>query len=1249
MGWSELNGLLANPTVVVTTTSAWMEDGWLNSGTAGAVRNQVPNTSNNTFGYTITPSIDLGTGPHSFFLKFNMALTAANAAGTAVMGNDDSVMVVISTNNGQTWNRSNAIAKWHKNSGISNTGSTYFVPLAGYTGLVKLAFYIESTVNSASQGATNYDLFVDDVEITNVTPTCPDPSLAHTATPTSITVSKSYSVGTGSTFAKYYWGPAGFLNSTGGTGGTYVNFTGSNFTLNGLTPNTSYDIYVRDSCGATSFSAWVGPLNVKTPCLSTLAGTYTVNATGSGTSNFTTLSNAVQSLTSCGISAPVTFNIAAGSYTGEFTLTDFPGSTPLRTVTFNGGSPSLVTVTAPLGSGAVFTLDNAKNIAFKNMRLINTLGGVIRFINNSDSNVVEGNLIISDTTGTAVSAAVFSSASLTSPTTLGSEVDYITIKNNIIKGGYYGIALSGISTTSFDKGFLIEGNTLLKQYFYGMRLYALEDMVVKNNRFDQSRIASSYGMYVYYTRNVDIVGNFMNAGGYGLYMYYPNYQITGAIPANQITNNMLRGSTYGFYAYSLRDYNFYHNTCVGGTYGYYLSGIATVGQEIRNLNLKNNIFTGNTYPIYIVTAFTAAQNCTLDYNAYQAGTSGLAYYGAARATLAAWQTAFPALNANSAAGTVLYTSASDFHIVGAFPNDLGQPGLGVTVDIDGDQRPANGSTNPDMGADEFTPIANDAKVVALNGVGGGCGDSATTAQVVVENMGLNPITSMPVTVIMEDNNGVQTPVTVNFSGAIAPLGVQTIAVGPFNTYLGGVKNFKAYTSLANDGRANNDTVVKLNSNFYPVEPIVVQDSIDLCPSVAQVTLAAVPYTGTNYGWFTAATGGTSVAQGPTYTVPTSGQTTYWVGFESSLNNVQVGQGTSVSTSSYVTPYKTFYHDGRVQYLVLASELAALGASAGNINSMSFEVAVPVAQTLTDFTIKMGGTSVSAMTAQFLPNTAFTTVYSNPSYATVAGWNAHAFTTPFQWNGSDNVVVEVCFNNTSYTSNTSVYFHTTSFNSATDGYIDAGANSGCTPGVVVNQLGRAERPNMKFEVTSSACSPIRKPVSFVVSTDTAVANISAATETSPGQFSFASANSNGDVYTWTFGNGITATGATATTTYTAGGAFTVSLVVVDTVCGTTDSAFVVVNSTIGMEEQVVQTMRAYPNPSDGLVSIQMTGSALDGQLEVVNGLGQVVETVSVSKDSGLHTERLMLRHLAKGVYQVRLVTNEGSESVRLVLQ
>ena len=213
---------------------------------------------------------------------------------------------------------------------------------------------------------------------------------------------------------------------------------------------------------------------------------------------------------------------------------------------------------------------------------MNSAGSVIRFTNNADSNTVENNLILSDTTGTSATAAVFSTGSLTSPTTLGSEVDYITIKNNVIKGAYYGIALSGISTTVFDKGFLIEGNTLLKQYYYGMRLYGLEEMVIKNNRFDQSRISSSYGMYVYYTRNVDIEGNFMNAQGYGLYMYYPNYQITGTIPSNRIVNNMLKGNTYGFYAYSLRDYKFYHNTCVGGTYGYYLSGTTTAGQEIRN-------------------------------------------------------------------------------------------------------------------------------------------------------------------------------------------------------------------------------------------------------------------------------------------------------------------------------------------------------------------------------------------------------------------------------------------------------------------------------------------------------------------------------------------------------------------------------------------------------------------------------------------------------------------------------------------
>jgi hypothetical protein len=1248
VGWSELNGLLANPTVVVTNTSAWMEDGWLNSGTTGALRNQVPNTSNNTIGYTVTPSINLGTAPNNYMVKFDMALLAANGTTSAVMGNDDSVMVLISTNNGQTWLRSNALAKYHKNSGLSNNGTTYYVPLTNYSGLVKLAFYIESTVSSASTGATNYDIMIDNVEVTNVVPTCPAPTLSSTSTPTSVTLTWANSFGQTPAGSKIMWGPTGFMNSTTATATTIS--TTSPYTVSGLTPNTTYDFFVKDSCSATQVTSWVGPLTVKTPCLATLSGAYTVDPAGSGATNFTTLASAVGALNSCGITGPVTLNIASGAFTADLYLSDIPGSTPLKKVTFNGAPNLATTITTPLGGGAVFTLDGAKNIAIQNLRLVNTAGSVIRFTNNADSNSVENNLILSDTTGTATSAAIFSTGALTSPTTLGSEVDYITIKNNVIKGAYYGIALSGISTTSFDKGFLIEGNTLLKQYYYGMRLYGLEDVVIKNNRFDQSRITSSYGMYVYYTRNVDIEGNFMNAQGYGLYLYYPNYQITGTIPANRIVNNMLKGNTYGFYAYSLRDYKFYHNTCVGGTYGYYLSGTTTAGQEIRNLDTRNNIFTGNTYPFYQVTAFTTAQNSQVDHNAYQAGTGGLAYYGAAQASLTAWQTTAPTLNANSAAGNVLFQSATDFHIIGAFPNDLGAAGLGVNTDIDGQVRPATGSTAPDMGADEFTPVVNDAKLIEFFGVNGGCGSATTTVSVRVENLGLNAITSLPINVTVQNVAG-GAPQVVNTTAAvnIPSLGVDTITVGTINTYNGGVFNFKGYTSLPNDGRASNDTVVKNGVNFIPFEPLVSALMDTICQGQDSIVLSAIGYPGTTYAWYDTVAGGTSLATGNSAKLPTT-QNTYYVEFASVQALASVGAGTTASTSTLITPYKTFYMDGRVQYLVLASEMAAAGANPGNVNSVAFNVSVPAAQAMTDFTIKMGGTSVSAMTA-YLPNTGFTTVYTNSAYTTTAGWNVHTFTTPFLWNGSDNVVVEVCFNNASYTSNSSVLYHTTTFASAFDGYSDLATAGGCTPGAVTISSAQSNRPNMQFNVTSAACSPIRKPVSFVFNTDIANA-VYSATETTPGTFSFSAAGSNGDSYAWYFPGGIVATGATATQSFPApGGPKSVILVVLDSTCLTVDSATFTVNSTIGLDENTLgQNVYAFPNPSNGQVAIVLEGNeAFQGRMEIINAVGQVVVARSVETAAGRNEFPMDLRHLAKGVYTVRVASEVGQRQIRLVLQ
>jgi hypothetical protein len=520
----------------------------------------------------------------------------------------------------------------------------------------------------------------------------------------------------------------------------------------------------------------------------------------------------------------------------------------------------------------------------------------------------------------------------------------------------------------------------------------------------------------------------------------------------------------------------------------------------------------------------------------------------------------------------------------------------------------------------------------------------------VENLGLNAITSLPINVTVQNVAGgapqvVNTTATVN----IPSLGVDTITVGTINTYNGGVFNFKGYTSLLNDGRASNDTVLKNGVNFIPFEPLVSALMDTICQGQDSIVLSAIGYPGTIYAWYDAAVGGLQVGTGTSTKVSTS-QNTYYVEFATIQSLTAIGNGATVSTGTLITPYKTFYMDGRIQYLVQASEMAAAGALAGNINSVAFNVSVPSAQIMTNFTIKMGGTSVSALTG-YVPNTGFTTVFTNPAYTTSAGWNVHTFTTPFLWNGSDNVVVEVCFNNSAYTTNSSVLYHTTTFTSVWDGYADLATADGCNPGAITNATAQTNRPNMQFNVTSAACSPIRKPVSFVFNTDIANAAYSY-TETTPGTFSFSAAGSNGDSYAWYFPGGIVATGATATQSFPApGGPKSVILVVLDSTCLTVDSATFTVNSTIGLDENTLgQNVYAFPNPSNGQVAIVLEGNeAFQGRMEIINAVGQVVVARSVETAAGRNEFPMDLRHLAKGVYTVRVASEVGQRQIRLVLQ
>lgn len=125
------------------------------------------------------------------------------------------------------------------------------------------------------------------------------------------------------------------------------------------------------------------------------------------------------------------------------------------------------------------------------------------------------------------------------------------------------------------------------------------------------------------------------------------------------------------------------------------------------------------------------------------------------------------------------------------------------------------------------------------------------------------------------------------------------------------------------------------------------------------------------------------------------------------NNQNTTNGTGVS--AWPTPYGNSEGNARQQYLYLASELAAQGMAAGKITGLSFDlVSNNGATSYYGYTIKMGCTSNSTLTNWV---TGLSTVF-NGKTITVSnpGLQNHQFDNIYEWDGTSNLVVEICFAN-----------------------------------------------------------------------------------------------------------------------------------------------------------------------------------------------------------------------------------------------
>lgn len=550
-------------------------------------------------------------------------------------------------------------------------------------------------------------------------------------------------------------------------------FSSYNWTVNGVSvgntasikvsPNdtTDYILTVVDATTGCSASDTI-TLNVSN---TQLGGTYTVGNGG----NFPTLTAAINAFNEvCTISSPVVFELTDTAYRANETFPIIISHNPKRTAVNNltirpasGASPIIYGTVA---SNAIIQLRGADNVIIngsnnnttsRDLTIRNLSGtGVAVWIasstqKGSNNNTIQ-NVNISGSTPTSTIAGIISGGI----GSLGGEAEFSNnnnrIHNNRITSVQNALYLRGKSTSK-DLNWVIDSNvfgdtaSLSRLGFRGMLIGDASNFLISKNTISgvYSSTASTSamtGIQIAFavdsgliTRNkVSAVyqNNTTGYGAYGILLAQSSNTAKLRVSNNFVWNLRSSGSatvannSHGIVVNTGGGYGILNNTVSMTTEQVLASGVSSAllinGATTDNsLDIRNNIFNqgaavGNTYAIYSTVGDSVFAH--FDNNGLNSVGANLANIrGTNQADIVALRASMPGFNLNSVEETPVFTSANDLHIPAAtltYFESKGQTIPGLTVDIDGDQRPGpagssfGGATAYDIGADEFDGTPN---------------------------------------------------------------------------------------------------------------------------------------------------------------------------------------------------------------------------------------------------------------------------------------------------------------------------------------------------------------------------------------------------------------------------------------------------------------------------------------------------------------------------------------------------------------
>ncbi len=555
------------------------------------------------------------------------------------------------------------------------------------TNLVQIRFRAEK---GASSDSFYGDIAIDDVSIDEA-PSCIDPTNLTASNFTANSADLSWIENGTATAWDVEIVPAG----TTPTGTATAAAVGNPYTATGLTPVTTYEYYVRADCGDDDYSAWVGPFEFTTVCTFTLAGTYTIGATGA---DYVDFSAAITDMRQCGITAPVIFNVDPGTYVDTLYIPEIIGNDATNTITFDGMGAANIDYLSAADQNAIVLLDGVDYITFKNLTFNHsntTDAWGVRMINESDYVTIENN-IFNMGTGTSDVTAVLASGSATAQFTEGNHCNFLTVTGNTINDGTDGVHLEGrTDAADLMQGVTISDNTMNGLRTAGIYLDNQTNLNIMGNTINADGDASSDGIYLLDIVDFMISYNTISATDDGTYISDGNFDDT-PVSNSSVFNNMIYSSSgSALYFLDVDLTNVYFNTLVTTStstteYAFYTADDFAV-------DFRNNICFADAGEAFYTTVDLT--NYTIDHNIYYGTGTVLIDAGTnAHATLADWQTDQPAYNVNSLEGDPEFVGIPDLHLIGTLADGAATVIATVSDDIDGDARDAS---TPDIGADEY--------------------------------------------------------------------------------------------------------------------------------------------------------------------------------------------------------------------------------------------------------------------------------------------------------------------------------------------------------------------------------------------------------------------------------------------------------------------------------------------------------------------------------------------------------------------